>query len=90
MNAFYEIIVWMVVGVLAGWLGSKLMATEARVEGLENVVVAIIGGLVGGLVFMNLFGDSAARPAFVASASSAWLGSCLVLLSWRRLATRSA
>jgi uncharacterized membrane protein YeaQ/YmgE (transglycosylase-associated protein family) len=90
MNPFFEIFIWIIMGVLAGGLGSKLMTTDARFEELENVVIAIMGSLVGGLVFMALFGQSDGRQAFIASAAAAWLGSSLGLLSWRRLAAHSA
>ena len=43
------IIGWIILGGLAGWLGSLLMKEEQGC--LMNVVVGIVGGIVGGLLF---------------------------------------
>jgi uncharacterized membrane protein YeaQ/YmgE (transglycosylase-associated protein family) len=49
---------WIIIGALAGWIGSKLMGTDARQGGLANIVVGIIGAFVGGFVTQRFFGDN--------------------------------
>jgi len=44
------IIGWIIIGGLAGWVGSKIMGTDARMGIVLNVVVGIIGGLIGGFL----------------------------------------
>ena len=38
---------WIIIGALAGWIGSKLMGTDAKQGGLANIVVGIIGAVLG-------------------------------------------
>lgn len=52
-----DIIVWIVIGGLAGWVASMIMGTDASQGVVGNVVVGIIGAFVGGFV-MSLIGQS--------------------------------
>lgn len=45
------IIVWLVVGGIVGWLASLIMRTDAQQGVLLNVVVGIVGAVIGGLIF---------------------------------------
>ncbi|MCC8926550.1 GlsB/YeaQ/YmgE family stress response membrane protein [Rhodococcus sp. BGS-1C] len=42
------IIGWIIIGGLAGWIGSKIMKTDAQMGIILNIVVGIVGGLLGG------------------------------------------
>ena len=44
----WSIIVWIIVGALAGWLASKIMKTDEQMGGLANIVVGVIGAFIGG------------------------------------------
>lgn len=46
-----NIIVWLVAGVLVGWLASVGMQTNVQPGLLRNIVVGIIGAFLGGYVF---------------------------------------
>ncbi len=48
------IIAWIVVGTIAGWLAEQLTRREDGL--LANLVIGIIGALVGGFVFGRLLG----------------------------------
>lgn len=50
-----DIIVWIVVGALAGWIASMIMKTDASMGALANIIVGIIGAFIGGWV-VSLFG----------------------------------
>ena len=45
---------WIIIGGLAGWIGSKIMGTDAQMGVIANIVVGIVGGLIGGWV-LTLF-----------------------------------
>ena len=52
-------IVWLLVGALIGWLASMVMRTDAQQGALLNVVVGIIGAMLGGFLLPLLgFGGS--------------------------------
>jgi uncharacterized membrane protein YeaQ/YmgE (transglycosylase-associated protein family) len=77
---------WIVIGALAGWIGSKIMGTDARQGALANVVVGIIGAFVGGFVTQRFFGDNLGNNGLIGSFGVALLGSCIVIFLWRALA----
>ena len=49
-------IIWIVVGGLLGWVASMIMRTDAQQGMFLNVVVGIIGALLGGWLLAPLFG----------------------------------
>ncbi len=52
-----EIIAFLVLGGIAGWLASLLMGTDASQGMLLNIVVGVVGAIVGGMAF-SAFGSS--------------------------------
>ena len=51
-----NLIVWLVVGGLIGWQASVFMGTDARQGIILNVVVGIIGAVLGGWLLGRLVG----------------------------------
>jgi uncharacterized membrane protein YeaQ/YmgE (transglycosylase-associated protein family) len=51
-----NILIWLVVGGVIGWLASLMMRTDAQQGILLNVVVGIIGALLGGWLISPLIG----------------------------------
>ncbi|TCS32759.1 putative membrane protein YeaQ/YmgE (transglycosylase-associated protein family) [Paucimonas lemoignei] len=49
-------IIWIVVGGIIGWLASLVMKTDAEQGMILNIVVGIIGALLGGWLLAPLFG----------------------------------
>jgi uncharacterized membrane protein YeaQ/YmgE (transglycosylase-associated protein family) len=90
MNPSIGILGWVIIGALAGWIGSKLMGTDARQGGLANIVIGVLGAVVGGFVCRRLFGANLGSNGLVASFGVALLGSCLVIFVWKVLARRRA
>ncbi|GHA88236.1 transglycosylase [Lysobacter bugurensis] len=43
-----DIIVWLIVGGIIGWLASKIMRTDAQQGLFLNIVVGIVGAFLGG------------------------------------------
>lgn len=51
-----NIIIWLVVGGLIGWVASLIMRTDAQQGIFLNVVVGIVGSFLGGWFLSPLFG----------------------------------
>jgi len=49
-------IIWIVIGGVLGWLASMVMKTDAQQGMFLNVVVGIVGALLGGWLLSPLFG----------------------------------
>jgi len=52
-----SIIGWVVLGALAGWVGSIIMGRNDRMGCITNIIVGVIGAFLGGWIF-NLFGGA--------------------------------
>jgi uncharacterized membrane protein YeaQ/YmgE (transglycosylase-associated protein family) len=51
-----NLIIWLVVGGVIGWLASIVMKTDAQQGMLLNVVVGIVGALIAGFLIAPMFG----------------------------------
>ena len=51
-----NLIIWLVVGGIIGWLASFVMKTDAQQGIVLNVVVGIVGALIGGWLLSPLLG----------------------------------
>ena len=76
------IIAWIIIGGLCGWIGSKIMKTDAQMGIIADVVAGIVGAFVVGWIVSKFTSDSgSAMPA----AFSIWgivagiVGACLVI-----------
>lgn len=75
-----DIIAWLVVGALAGWIASKIMKTDASMGALANIVVGIIGAFIGGFVVRSLLGAEVDPNGFnLWSVLTAILGAVILL-----------
>jgi uncharacterized membrane protein YeaQ/YmgE (transglycosylase-associated protein family) len=52
-----NIIIWLIVGGLIGWVASMLMRTDAQQGVILNVVVGVVGALLGGFLLAPMFGS---------------------------------
>ena len=51
-----NIIVWIIFGALAGWIASMIMGANRQMGALANIVVGIVGAIIGGFLMTNVFG----------------------------------
>jgi uncharacterized membrane protein YeaQ/YmgE (transglycosylase-associated protein family) len=51
-----NLILWIIVGGILGWLASIVMKTNAEQGMFLNIVVGIVGALLGGWLIAPLFG----------------------------------
>ena len=79
------LLTWIVVGAIAGWLGSKVV--KGRGSGLlMNIVIGVIGALLGGWLAGQLLGIANAISGFnLTTLLVAFGGSVLLLLILRLL-----
>ena len=80
------IISWIVLGLIAGFIGSKIVESEGQGFWL-NIALGIVGALVGGFLF-DLFGASGVTGLNIYSMIVAVVGSIVVLLIYNTLTGR--
>jgi uncharacterized membrane protein YeaQ/YmgE (transglycosylase-associated protein family) len=68
-----NIIIWLVIGGVIGWLASVIMKTDAQQGIILNIVVGIVGAVLGGWFLAPMFGtgtinqDNLSMPSLVVS-----------------------
>lgn len=73
-----NIIAWLILGALAGWIASLIMKRDSQMGPIANIVVGIVGALIGGFL-MNQFGQGAATGLNLYSLLVAVLGAVILL-----------
>ena len=73
-----SIVSWIVLGLIAGFVGAKIVNREGQGFWLD-IALGIIGALVGGFIF-SLFGASGVTGLNIYSMIVAIIGSIVVLL----------
>jgi uncharacterized membrane protein YeaQ/YmgE (transglycosylase-associated protein family) len=51
-----NLIIWLIVGGVIGWLASLLMKTDGQQGVILNVVVGVVGAMVGGWLLSPMVG----------------------------------
>jgi uncharacterized membrane protein YeaQ/YmgE (transglycosylase-associated protein family) len=72
------ILFWIVFGGIAGWIATIIAGQNNRVNGWMNILVGIVGAVLGGLVF-RLFGGTGVTGFNFYSFLVAIVGSILLL-----------
>jgi len=72
------IILWIIFGAFIGWVASKIMKTDAEQGAILNIVIGIVGALVGGFA-MNLLGFPGVTGFNIYSFLVALLGAIILL-----------
>lgn len=83
-----NIIVWIIVGAIAGWLASIVMKTNASQGLLTDIIVGIVGGFIGGFVLNALGVGGAVTGLNLGSILVAFIGA-IILLALLRLVRRA-
>lgn len=52
-----NLILWILMGALAGWIASMVMHRDAQMGAVANIIVGIVGAIIGGYL-MSFFGAS--------------------------------
>lgn len=83
-----NIIVWLIIGGVAGWLASIVMGTNRQQGLIIDIVVGIVGALIGGFVINALGGNAGVTGLNIGSLLTAFIGA-VILLALLRLASRA-
>ena len=81
-----SIIGWILLGLIAGFIGSKIVNSEGQGLWL-NIVLGIVGAVVGGFLF-SIFGATGITGFNIYSLIVAIIGSVVVLWLYHQLAGR--
>ena len=82
-----SILAWLVVGLIAGFLASKVINKTG--SGLVmDIVLGVVGALVGGFLF-NMIGHSAPTGINLYSIFVAFIGAVVVLVLYHMVVRRS-
>jgi uncharacterized membrane protein YeaQ/YmgE (transglycosylase-associated protein family) len=79
-----SVIAWIVIGLIAGWIAVKL--TNAPHGLIRNLIVGLIGALVGGFLFEKL--NVVVVPDFWGNLITATIGAVVFLLIWQAIRRR--
>ncbi|GAB4465458.1 MAG: hypothetical protein Kow00120_30710 [Anaerolineae bacterium] len=80
-----NLIVWIIVGGIAGWLASIVMKTNRQQGLLIDIIVGIIGGFIGGLVLQLLGVNGEVTGLNLPSILTAFIGAVILLAVLRLL-----
>jgi uncharacterized membrane protein YeaQ/YmgE (transglycosylase-associated protein family) len=73
-GAYMGLISWIILGLIAGFIGSKIVNKTG--DGLIlDVILGVVGAVLGGYLF-NLFGAQGVRAEFMESARSSDWSNC--------------
>jgi len=77
-----NLVVWLLMGGLIGWVASILMGTDGREGLISNVVVGVVGAALGGWALSNIFGSSTINQGnfSVSSLVVSFLGAVMLLV----------
>ncbi len=81
-----SIIAWLVLGLIAGFIGSKLVNKSGEGVFLD-IILGIVGAVVGGFIF-NAFGASGVSGLNIYSLIVAVIGAVLVLVIYHTIVGR--
>lgn len=83
-----NIVAWLIVGAIAGWLASIVMKTNSQQGLITDIIVGIVGGLIGGFVLSLLPGvETQVTGLNLPSILVAFIGA-VILLGLLRLVRR--
>lgn len=83
-----NIIVWIIVGAIAGWLASIVMKTNRQQGLMTDIIVGILGGFIGGFLLNALNVGGGVTGLNLASILTAFIGA-VVLLALIRMVNRT-
>ena len=80
-------IVWILFGALAGWIASLIMRKDGSMGALANIIVGILGALIGGFIMQSVGGAGVTGFNFYSLLVA--VGGAVVLLFLVRLLRRA-
>ena len=84
-----NILGWIILGGLAGWIASKFVGTDKGQGILGNIFAGVIGGVVGGWLF-DMVGGTGVTGFNIWSFFVAVVCAVIVLMIWKAISGRKA
>jgi len=84
-----DILAWIVVGILAGFLAKMVVPGEGPGGILGDLVIGVVGAIIGGWI-MHAFGNAGATGLNIWSIFVAFVGAVVLLIVIRALTGRRA
>ena len=84
-----DILLWLLFGALAGWIASLIMKTDAEQGAIANIVVGILGSLIGGFLVRTLTNQEVSGFNLL-NLLVAIVGAIILLAIYRAIAGRSS
>lgn len=81
------ILLWIIFGAIAGWIASIIMKTDHGQGTMSDIIMGIIGAIVGGFV-MNQLGQSGVNGFNLYSLAVAVIGAIIVIYIGRMVRNR--
>jgi uncharacterized membrane protein YeaQ/YmgE (transglycosylase-associated protein family) len=70
---------WVILGAVAGWLASVITGRNSRMGCLSNIIIGVLGAVIGGFL-VNLLGGEGAIAFNLKGLGIAVLGAVVLLL----------
>ena len=83
------IIGWIIIGALAGWIGSLITGNDKRMGAGMNILVGVVGGFIGGII-MSLIGGYGVTGFNLWSLIVATIGAVVLLMVVNAVRRRSS
>ena len=90
MNSGLAITLWIVVGVSAGWLASRITGTDGQRGALANVFIGVLGALVAGSLTQAILVRLGFENLDIAGLAGALFGTCAAVFGAHALSRRHA
>lgn len=85
-----NLIVWLIVGGVVGWLASLMMKTDAQQGIFLNVIVGIVGAALAGWIISPLVGVASINEGFSIGSFLVSLVGAVILLAIVNLVRRGS
>jgi len=79
MGPLATVLIWIIIGALAGWLASVVMRTNRSQGLMGDILIGILGGLIGGVVLSLIGVGGGVSGLNLASLFTAFIGALLLL-----------
>jgi uncharacterized membrane protein YeaQ/YmgE (transglycosylase-associated protein family) len=79
------ILVWVIVGAIAGWLASMVMGTNRSQGLLADIIIGIVGGVLGGFLLGALGVGGAVTGINLGSVVVAFIGAIILIAILRAI-----
>ena len=73
------VLVWVIVGAIAGWLASLVMGTNRSQGLLADIIIGIVGGVLGGFLLGALGVGGAVTGINLGSIVVAFIGAIILI-----------